>query len=117
MPSLHQALLGQVRHDDVGGSHQPVQDLAGSGRQRIERQTAFVPVPLQEAGAVVPGRSGQILEAIVAALHALDADHVGTEVTQHRRAHRAGDEPPHVDHANSVENHAHRHGRRITRSD
>src|SRR5262249_58083430 len=66
----------------------------------VERHRALVTVHHQEhrARAVVGDRRHP---AILAAAGALDADHVGTEVGQERRAVRSGDVAPEVENADS----------------
>ena len=93
----------QVGDDDVGGRHELADDLAALGARRVERHRALVAVhhEIQRADAVRRHRRDP---AILAATAALDADHVGAQVGQERRAVRARDVPPEVEDARAREN-------------
>jgi len=91
----------QVGHHDVGGRHELPHDLAPLLAGRVERHGALVPVhrEIERAHAVGGDRRHP---AVLAPAAPLDADHVGAEVAQERRAVRPGDVASEVEHPDSA---------------
>src|SRR6267142_6328411 len=95
-----QVFVGQVGDHDVGQGQQLFYDLAAGRLHRVQRQAELVAPHLEKHGAFATvGHRGE--PTILAALDLLDADHLGTEVSQHRAAERTSDVAAEIENANS----------------
>src|SRR5690606_10893679 len=99
----------QVRDHDIGGLHQPANDLPGFGLGAVERYAALVAVEREKgaAFALVGDRTRVAVFAAAPPVHAYD---VRTHVGEQRRAVRACDEAAEIDNANSAERTGVSHG-------
>jgi hypothetical protein len=90
----------------VRGRDELAHDLATFGLHRVQGHALLVAVHLHEPGPVAAlGDRARV--AVLAAVDLLDADHLGSEVGQHRGAERSRDVAAEVDHPYPVEHHGH----------
>jgi hypothetical protein len=101
-----QSVRRQIGHHHIGRGHQAADNLAAFRMHRVERHAALVAARLHEQSPVTLRRDGRQV-AVLAALHALDADHIGAQIRQQRGAERAGDIAPEIQHPNSFQHLAH----------
>ena len=98
----------QIGDDDIGGRDQLPDDLAALGRGRVEGHAELVAVHRQEHRAAALGAGADRDEAaVLAAAEPLDADHLGAEIAEQRRAERPGDVAAEIENANAVEHTGH----------
>ena len=82
------------------------EDLGAVARTRIQRHAAFVAAPLHETGTIA-AFGNRSRPAVFAAIDLFDADHVGTEIGEQRRAERAGNVAAEIENANAFEHGCH----------
>jgi len=101
-----QVFVGQVGDHNVGQGHKLLYDLAAGRLRRVQRQAELVAPHLEKHGAFATvGHRGE--PTILAARELLDADHLGTKVSQHRAAERTSDVAAEIENANSLQNASH----------
>ena len=89
-----------------GGRNQPAHDLLAFRGHGVEGEAALVAVHLQEQRALAGLGHGR-LEAVLAPLALLDADHIGAVLGKEGRTVRARDVAPEIEHPDAFQNSRH----------
>ena len=91
----------EVFHEEVGGGHQAVNDVAPLRALQVDGDGALAAVHREERRRH-PGRATEASDQ-VAATRALDLDHLSALVGQHHGGHRPSDELGQIDDPDSIE--------------
>ena len=101
-PAARQVAGAEVLDERVGAVHEPQQDLAALGRAEVERDGALAAVRVLEGERRLAHGRGAVA-IVVARLRALDLDHLGAEVGEHRGRERPRDDAREIEDAEALE--------------